>query len=654
MSTDVAGQTVVSKVEDETVQTEEQTMPEEEPYLADAGDVADNDDSTVDSKEQERRERRRAKIRERKLRELEEEIGKDDDTYFSASNGTNKKEDGYVTKAIDRFVDLLNPVEKEFDEEDGTMVSEATENTIPTISKETKPSMMQQLDKHVLTRFGCSSNPAYIPEDEAVETPLESAEAESVEEEKVPDGDQSAFGPNSILRVEDHGEDPGDPGDPDIQLTSLDEETSSDGSADQPQGARSFFCGAVPMQGAVALKGEKGDSNVMSEIAEEKDIDPEQSKGIIYSPSQLDEIPFDQQPKAADSGADATTDQSALGGAKKAFGTLTENMGPMFASISQTVRTKVFLEGDVVQTTEKASAPKAAESTLVEGETIFEEAAMEGHEVPANDNEPSEQGEEVPAEGPKTNDDEPSEQGEEVPAGPESFERMESEMPFDEAAKSETGHDSDAEAEKEENPEVEEEKTPKAEEAPKKEEPEEAPKEEVKAPAPVTEAPIKPATKSSSTKSKAAATTKQPKDKKKKKSLLGRIFKKKSKKNEAPKESILMDDEKKNVSPSEKLIIPKEPAKKVARPVVPEDPTITNQAKRESWKNAKRQASAKKELDAAIPMSDFSDFDLIATSSKRNDDWDKLANPITPHRPTTKSASSPSGVADFSDQMAEL
>lgn len=644
-------QTPAQKLEEVTVQTEEQTMTEEEPSLAEDGGVADNDESTLDSKEQERRERRRAKQKERKLKEKEE---KDDDTYFSASNEANKK-DGAFTKALDRFVDLLNPVEKEFDdEEEDTLVSEATYSKTPTISKQPKPSIMQQLDKHVLTRFGCSSNPAYIPEDEEVENPIVSVKVKPAEgrDVPVPASDLSAFGANSILHVHDHSDH--DPGDPDIQLKSLDEETSSDSSTEQPQGARAFFCGAVPLKGARPLKGEKGDDNVMSEIAEET-VDADQSKGIIYSPSQLEEMPFDQQPNGVEGEAEATSAKTALGGAKAAFGNFTENVGPIIASIAQTVRTKVFLEdvgdeilskaGDDLQMTEKTTVSDTAEPTHMEGETIFEEAVMEGHEVLAND-------------------DEPSEEGEEVPTVPQTFERDETDLPFDEE-KSEDEDDADAkveEVEVEENPKAEEEMTPQVEEARQEEklvkEPEETPKEETKAAAPAPKEVVKPAIKSTSAKSSKSAATKQSKDKKKKTSLLGRIFKKKSKKNQTPKESILLDDEKKDVSPSEQLIIPDEPAEKEVRPAAPVDPAITNKAKRESWKNAKRQASAKKELDAAIPKSDSTeDFDLLATSSKNtaNDEWDKLANPTTPARSKApESTSSPSGVAEFSDQMAEL
>lgn len=559
-------------------------------------DETANDESTAAS----RRRRRRSKSRTKTYDD-------DDTTYFSYSQQSQQtKDQGIVTKTLDRFVDMLNPVEKDDDDEYTAFSADS--------DRKKQPTLMQQLDKHVLTRFGCSNNPDYIPDDG------ETAASQSV-------FSATSYGAKSMQKK--GVEDPGDPG---VQLKVLDEDNESVATVEQPEGSRGFLWGAYS-----ASKKDDYAKNAKSEIVEEekkeeveeqekeepvegaddmkKGIEDTEEKNGIYSPSQL---PFDE--------AEEQEEEEPAQPPKTALESFSENISTGITSIKETVMTKVFLS-DVDDAALSAAGDDLNMDLEGDAKAPFEEAehpsseANEG-EIPAgmarevaNINEADVEVEEKDFIVEQA-DDEPD-------IGPSKSE----EIPFDEISPVQT--ESGAEESREPG-------------KPEREGQQDRPND-------TTEV-------GSAPKAQTQATP-APFKKKKKKSFISRILKsKKSKKKPSqkqPVEQLLPNDSLQNDTPNAGLVnssdeaTAAQPEKKAAGGVaIPMDPAQSNKAKREAWRSSKKLSADSEPL----VKTDSADFDILLSKNAVDDDWGE-ATSTTMSTPTKAqppaSSSSPSGVSDF-------
>lgn len=531
---------------------EEEDVPEEDMKEA-------NDESTAGSTEIRRRSKRRSSRRKSGKRYDDS----DDETDYSYSQQSlQTKDEGIVTKTLDRFVDLLNPV----GDDEYTVFSADSD-------RKKKPTLMQQLDKHVLTRFGCSNNPAYIPDD------TETAASQSV------------FSGTSQKKK--NLDDPGDPG---VQLKVLDDENDSVASAEQPKGRNGFLCGALPVT-QIDDEANKAKSDIVEE-GKKEETEEKKDENDIYSPSKLNNTPFDEAAKKAEEPATPKT----------ALETFSENFTTGITSIKETVMTKVFL----TDTNDAALSPAGDDLNMdVEGEPTDGETAEATEEA------------EVEVEAKDCIVDQTPEEAEIAPARSE-------EIPFDETSQvpKEKPADGSADPSKTQN---------------------EAQKDET------NEEIVGAAARKVQTQAVLA-----PTKKKKKKSLISRIFKsKKSKKKTSQKKSAIAHDAQQLQKDSLATELPSagaadssdkatdsQPEKKPDEVVNPMDPAQSNKAKREAWRSSKNLSADSEPL----VKTDSADFDIIFSKNAVDDDWGEitsssLSTPTKAVPPT--SSSSPAGVADF-------
>eukprot|EP00980_Cylindrotheca_fusiformis_P031541 scaffold26532_cov117-Cylindrotheca_fusiformis.AAC.2 len=246
----------------------------------------------------------------------DDDEGDDDTTYFSYSQRSRLTNEGIMSKTLDRVANIWGP---ENDEDDFSTFS-------PNSDQKKKPSLMQRLDKHVLTRFGCSNNSDYLPDDG------ETAADHSIFS-KASSADKSGVKKSGVVNARD-------PGDPGVQLKVLDEENESVASFEQPKGARRFLCGdlAATQEKAITAKSEDV-ASVEEKKEETEDVKKEETKDLKdkngnYSDNQLENPSFDDPEKQGE--------EPAVTMPKTALESFSANITTGISSIKETVMTKVF------------------------------------------------------------------------------------------------------------------------------------------------------------------------------------------------------------------------------------------------------------------------------------------------------------------------